>query len=161
MPTEPTEPIVAAPRITSFRGDYFFLSNFSEVYPKMYYDRRQLDTSEHLYQWGKPDNRVYQNLIESAGSPQEARALGRRFPARANWDELKLPWMRLVIAMKFTQNDELRKLLLSTGNIELIEGNTWGDTYWGAIQHNGQWIGYNHLGKILMDFRAYLFGVSL
>jgi hypothetical protein len=46
----------------------------------------------------------------------------------------------------------LKQLLLATGDKELIEGNTWGDTFWGVC--NG--IGQNHLGKILMAKRTEL-----
>ena len=39
-----------------------------------------------------------------------------------------------------------------TNNEELIEGNTWNDTYWGVCNGRGQ----NHLGKILMKVRSLL-----
>ena len=44
---------------------------------------------------------------------------------------------------------ELRTKLLETDDAELIEGNTWGDTYWGTCSGIGQ----NHLGKLLMKTR--------
>ena len=47
------------------------------------------------------------------------------------------------------QNENLRKLLLATGDAELIEGNYWHDYYWGIC--NG--VGQNWLGKILMEER--------
>jgi len=53
---------------------------------------------------------------------------------------------------KFSQNTELKKRLLSTGNEHLEEGNTWGDKIWGTV--NG--IGENRLGKILMRIREEL-----
>lgn len=40
-------------------------------------------------------------------------------------------------------------MLINTGDAELIEGNSWGDTFWGEC--NG--IGENNLGKILMKIR--------
>lgn len=43
----------------------------------------------------------------------------------------------------------LRKWLLETGEEELIEGNNWGDKFWGQV--NG--IGENHLGRLLMEIR--------
>ena len=37
---------------------------------------------------------------------------------------------------------------------ELIEGNTWGDTFFGMIKDSqGKWTGENNLGKILMQIR--------
>lgn len=50
---------------------------------------------------------------------------------------------------KFLQNPELRNRLIDTGNKILIEGNTWGDTYWGMCNGNG----LNKLGEILMIVR--------
>ena len=50
---------------------------------------------------------------------------------------------------KFSTHEHLRNLLLETGDQELIEGNTWGDTYWGTC--NG--VGENHFGKFLMNIR--------
>ena len=46
----------------------------------------------------------------------------------------------------------LEPLLLATGDAELIEGNNWGDTYWGKC--NGQ--GLNRLGILLMQIRDYI-----
>ena len=43
----------------------------------------------------------------------------------------------------------LREMLLDTGDEELIEGNWWGDQYWGVC--NG--VGKNRLGNILMLIR--------
>ena len=60
--------------------------------------------------------------------------------------------MEDLVRQKFTKNKDLAKLLKGTGNQELIEGNTWKDTFWGV--YNG--IGSNHLGKILMKIRKEL-----
>lgn len=40
-------------------------------------------------------------------------------------------------------------MLLKTGDEELVEGNTWGDTFWGVCKGKGR----NELGKILMKVR--------
>ncbi len=50
---------------------------------------------------------------------------------------------------KFKQNERLKRLLLATGDAELIEGNDWGDTIWGMCDGEGE----NLLGKILMKVR--------
>ncbi len=55
-------------------------------------------------------------------------------------------------ASKFTRHFDLREKLLATGDRKLVEGNTWGDTFWGVCRGNGK----NHLGKILMKIRAEL-----
>ena len=57
-----------------------------------------------------------------------------------------------IVKDKFSRNPELRVKLLNTGDIELIEGNYWGDTFWGVCNGKGE----NHLGKILMRVRKEL-----
>ena len=42
--------------------------------------------------------------------------------------------------------------LVETGTEELVEGNDWGDTYWGVCKGTGK----NMLGKILMEVREEL-----
>ena len=44
----------------------------------------------------------------------------------------------------------MRSKLEETRGSELIEGNTWGDRFWGVSRG----IGENHLGKILMEERG-------
>jgi predicted NAD-dependent protein-ADP-ribosyltransferase YbiA (DUF1768 family) len=56
--------------------------------------------------------------------------------------------MYAVLDLKFSQNAYLlNKLRQITG--EIVEDNTWGDTFWG--QCNG--MGQNQLGKLLMKIR--------
>ena len=62
--------------------------------------------------------------------------------------------MEEIVAAKFTQHPDLAEKLLETGSMILIEGNDWGDTYWGAATSTEQ--GENHLGKILMKIRGKL-----
>ena len=47
------------------------------------------------------------------------------------------------------KNPELRALLRGTGDAPLIEGNTWGDTFWGVCGTKGS----NVLGQLLMKLR--------
>ena len=68
------------------------------------------------------------------------------------WDSVKTNWMYEICKAKFSQNEELKSKLLSTGTEYLEEGNTWGDEVWGTV--NG--VGENRLGKILMKIREEL-----
>ena len=56
--------------------------------------------------------------------------------------------MRDCLRLKF-EIPELREALLNTDNAKLIEGNWWGDKFWGIC--NG--VGENNLGKLLMEVR--------
>ena len=60
--------------------------------------------------------------------------------------------MKEIVTAKFEQNELLRQRLKETGTAYLIEGNTWGDTFWGKVDSKGE----NHLGLILMDVREEL-----
>ena len=53
---------------------------------------------------------------------------------------------------KFSCNFYLLHKLLTTGDAKIVEGNTWGDTFWGVCGG----VGENHLGKVLMRIRAEL-----
>lgn len=57
--------------------------------------------------------------------------------------------MEDIVANKFQQNPTLMLKLLDTGDAILIDGNDWGDRYWGVCDEVGQ----NKLGLILMGLR--------
>lgn len=135
--------------ITSFRGQYGFLSNF-HICP-IVYDGLKFTSSEALYQAGKckiPSERI---LFQSM-SPGHSKRAGRRVTMISNFDEVKITWMCRVLDAKFSQNLHLANLLEHTGQRELIEGNTWHDYFWGVCNGTGE----NHLGKLLMELRASL-----
>ena len=83
--------------------------------------------------------------------PSASKKLGRRVKLRPDWEEVKVGLMEEIVRAKFTQNEELKALLLATGEAYLEEGNTWHDTCWGVDAKTGE--GQNHLGKILMKVR--------
>lgn len=137
--------------ISSFQGEYFFLSNF--FYSPVELDGKTYPAVEHAFQAAKTfDHELRQNILQSA-SPAHAKQLGRKVPLRPDWEQVKFEIMFMLLQQKFTQAD-LRHKLLITGDAELIEGNTWGDKVWGCVLYKGQWIGKNHLGKLLMKVRA-------
>jgi predicted NAD-dependent protein-ADP-ribosyltransferase YbiA (DUF1768 family) len=57
------------------------------------------------------------------------------------------------VLAKFEQFPYLAAKLIETGTATLVEGNHWGDTFWGVDHEQG---GENHLGKILMAVREAL-----
>lgn len=132
--------------INRFDGKYFFLSNFSPSPFRV--DYVLFPTMEHYFQANKADNQNDYLHIAYAPTPGEAKRLGRKIQLRSNWEEIKDEVMLTGLRKKFA-DPELRNLLLATGDEELIEGNYWGDTYWGVC--NG--VGQNKLGKLLMQVR--------
>jgi predicted NAD-dependent protein-ADP-ribosyltransferase YbiA (DUF1768 family) len=60
--------------------------------------------------------------------------------------------MEDLVRLKFTTHPDLCERLLTTGDAELIEGNSWNDTFWGVCRGKGR----NELGKVLMKVRSEL-----
>jgi|SRR5665213_750705 len=140
--------------IHAFIGEWDFLSNYypapvpldGDLYPSV----------EHAYQAAKTEDAGWREQIREAPDPDEAKRLGRASPHRADWDQVKLPLMRELVGAKF-RDSVLRERFMATGDAILVEGNDWGDTFWGSC--NGQ--GANHMGVILMDLRARLRGEAV
>lgn len=132
--------------ITEFSGEFRFLSNF---YPSfVVFEGFMYPTVEHAYQAAKTESPSLRKEIRICGNAGIARRLGRGSPQRPEWENLKLPIMEDLLRSKFTLPHLQRKLLETSGQ-ELIEGNWWGDTYWGVCGGVGQ----NNLGKLLMKIR--------
>lgn len=132
--------------IDCFDGEYAFLSNFYDspiqngdiVFP----------TVEHYFQAQKTNDLEMQRKIAAAPTPGKAKQMGRRVELRGDWEDIKDHIMFVAIDKKFSI-PELQEKLLATGDEELVEGNWWGDQYWGVCNGKGK----NKLGKILMAKR--------
>ena len=135
--------------IDSFKGKYFFLSNFYES-PVIYEGITYLN-NEAAFQAQKTLTNK-ERLAFSMLNPSQAKKLGRSVSLRPDWEDIKIDIMYNICKAKFTQNETLKTKLLKTGDATLIEGNTWGDKIWGQV--NG--VGENNLGKILMRIREEL-----
>ncbi len=159
--------------IDRFEGAHAFLSNFypyntdSEeaihLTPPVVLKGRSFRSAEHAYQACKTTDLQAQAEIAAASSPGAAKALGRRAPMRPGWDDMKVRVMRQVIQAKFAPTTALSHRLMLTGNKKLVEGNTWGDTFWGCVLEPsetsyGTWVGANNLGLLLMEQRKALQG---
>lgn len=71
----------------------------------------------------------------------------RSFKIRPDWESARDDVMREALRAKFEQHDDLRALLLSTGDAKIIE-HTENDDYWGD---GGDGSGANMLGRLLME----------
>jgi len=136
--------------IDSFRGTNKFLSNFS--LDTVLYGGILYPTSEHAYQAAKTEDIQLRNFIATqVKTPAEAKSFGNKLKLRENWDAIKINIMREVVFLKFQQHSLLQEKLLETKDSPLVEGNTWGDQFWGTCGG----LGDNNLGKILMEVREY------
>lgn len=136
--------------ITNFTDDYYFLSNFGPI--PVQWAGHTWPTSEHAYQAAKTLNEDERLHILSQSTPGKAKRAGRKVTIRPDWEEVKVATMLEIVTAKFTQNRHARNRLVGTGSQKLVEGNYWGDTFWGVC--NG--VGQNHLGKVLMQVREAL-----
>jgi ribA/ribD-fused uncharacterized protein len=135
---------VVTPRtIDSFTGAYEFLSNFSsegEVRPSV----------EHHYQAAKTLDPAERERILKAPTAGQAKKLGRKVELREDWEQIKL-WLMLELLLEKFADQELLEALLATGDATLIEGNWWGDKFWGVCDDEG----LNWLGRLLEIVRSY------
>lgn len=167
-------------RFFSEKDAYGELSNFYPLKKPMELYGMKFATSEHAYQSRKylqPDapaaNVAYARVIANANTPYESKILANRQRyGDYNW-QVKLqeimdahPDAQLdpafydhifeimleVLLAKFTTDEHCRKVLLSTGNSELIEMSPT-DNFWGKCPDGS---GENHLGRLLMVVREKL-----
>lgn len=148
--------------ISCFDGDNYFLSNF---YPSSVIYGPNDDifpSNENAYQAAKAMlvSQNYSEFLTCRAS--ESKKLGRKINFIRNgkdyfpkWEEIKIKVMRKILYNKF-HNTELREKLFATGDQELVEGNWHGDVFWGKIPQKHDWVGENHLGKLLMELRENL-----
>lgn len=136
--------------ITSFKGEFEFLSNFYSSPVEM--EDVTYPTVEHAFQAAKTGILHERERVRRATTPGKAKLVGKKITLTggpAAWNARRVSVMKTLIRKKFTDPD-LRAKLLATGDATLIEGNTWNDKFWGVC--NG--VGENQLGKILMEVRA-------
>lgn len=151
--------------IDRFSGEWRFLSNFS--LPAVVLDDVVYPTVENAYQAAKSFNAEHRSLcrLTTAGN---AKRLGRHVALRPDWEQVKTAIMQELLEQKFLASP-WRDGLLRTGTAILIEGNDWGDSYWGCVQRPNaigtpryvtpagvKWWGENMLGQLLMQVRAKL-----
>lgn len=152
--------------INGFFGEHRFLSNFwpspiGDLRVHGTFSRptddpilhliyiREAPTVEHAFQACKAcEWRDYGDIL-SADTPAEAKKLGKKCRRWGNWDDIRVSVMSQLVEAKFTQNEDLAIMLIDTDDQELVEANTWGDTFWGVCKGRGE----NHLGRILMEVR--------
>ena len=135
--------------INSFDGEYDFLSNFYEC--PILWKGNLYRNSESIYQSYKTLDNVPFDFTKTTGS--QAKKISKKLNVRPDWNKIKFDLMYEICQEKFNQNTDIAQKLMNTGDTILIEGNYWGDTYWGKC--NG--VGQNNLGKILMKIREELF----
>jgi ribA/ribD-fused uncharacterized protein len=136
----------------STREEYGCFSNFSPHGFQL--DEMYWSTSEHYFQAQKFVDTPHVELIRQVKTPKDAARMGRERtrPLRQDWEQVKDDIMRQAVLCKFQTHTDIRNILLSTGNAEIVE-NSPIDFYWGCGADGS---GKNMLGKILMEVRESL-----
>lgn len=147
------------PRIEFYKVSEPFgeFSNFAPFPVEI--DGRRWPTTEHYFQAQKFAGTEREEQVRAAASPMTAARMGRSraHPLRSDWESVKDAVMHSAVLTKFKQHADLRHLLLSTGDAEIVE-HTKNDSYWGD---GGDGSGRNMLGRILMAVREELRGRGL
>lgn len=97
----------------------------------------------------KATNEVDRLYVASGHNPYEAKKRGKKIKLRKDWESIKIQVMREILQQKFAPGTELYNKLKATEDAKLIEGNWWGDKFWGQCNRVGQ----NWLGRLLMEIR--------
>ena len=140
--------------ILCFQGQHLFLSNFYEG-TAFLWNGLSYHSAEAAFQSAKcfalEERKSFCHL-----NPTEAKRKGRSVLLRSDWEQVKDGIMYEIVREKFNQDQSLARRLLATGDCELVEGNTWGDQYWGIDLRTMK--GKNKLGCTLMNVRNELSG---
>lgn len=132
-------------------------SLFSFTEPNIVVDGEKWSGSEAYYQAmksnGLPHHEMVKELMIKA-TPSDAYAIGNHYPKRKDWFQVSVDVMAKAVHAKFSQNEDIKNLLLSTGSHPLVQVKR-GDRFWGTGPDNN---GKNMLGKLLMELRQALSG---
>lgn len=132
---------------------------FSNLYRReIEFEGERFPTSEHAYQAGKARKPEVRKWLMDAPSPALLAMAAHGlyvWDINSDWAKVKFDRMKRVLHAKFSQHEDLKQLLLSTGTARLVESATVDNAVnrlWGEV--NG--VGKNKLGELLMEVRSEL-----
>jgi len=129
---------------------------FSNLYRREFvFEGETYPTAEHAYQAGKARKPQVREWLMNAPSPSllAMAAHGLYYwDIAPGWSTTKFDRMKRVLHAKFSAFDDLRELLLGTGDRRLVETATTDSSVnrlWGEVKGQGK----NMLGMLLMEVR--------
>lgn len=132
---------------------------FSNLYRReIEFEGEKFATSEHAYQAGKARKPEVRKWLMEAPSPALLAMAAHGlyvWDINSDWSRIKFDRMKRVLQAKFTQHEDLKLLLLSTGTARLVESATVDNAVnrlWGEVGG----VGKNKLGELLMEVRSEL-----
>ena len=137
------------------------LSNMAPGFPLLV-NGITIRTSEALYQACRfPHMPEIQRMIIGEKSPMTAKMVSKphREQSRSDWQSVRVKIMRWCLRLKLAQNwQTFGELLYSSGDLPIVEDSR-KDDFWGAkADENGNLVGQNILGRLLMELRDQLRG---
>lgn len=123
--------------------EYYNIIRLADSPTKIFMLGRQKKKGLNASKWvvnKKHDTRLVNDVI---GMYQDLQPV-------SDWNTRKLGVMKTALMEKFTQNENLKKMLLGTGNAYIVE-NSPRDDYWGVGKDGN---GKNMLGTLLMEVRS-------
>lgn len=146
----------AAEEIHFYRSNEKPYGVFSNLHRTLVvFEGREYPTAEHAYQAGKASKEAVREWILSAPTPSLVAMAAHglyTWDIVPTWSKIKFDRMLNVLRAKFSQHENLRKLLLETGEARLVEAGTTNNAVnrvWGEVNGKGQ----NMLGVLLMKVR--------
>jgi ribA/ribD-fused uncharacterized protein len=162
-------PVVKTAKNNQYPEIRFYRSNekpygvFSNLFRRsILFEDKQFATAEHAYQAGKAKRAEVQKWLLDAPTPSLVAMAAHglyTWEIASNWSEIKFDRMRKVLRAKFSQHEDLREILLSTGDARIVEVGRVDSPVnrtWGEINGKGQ----NMLGVLLMELREDLKAMS-
>lgn len=144
---------------------HFYRSNekpygvFSNLFRSpVIFEGEEFPTAEHAYQAGKARKPEVRDWILSAPTPSLVAMSAHglyTWDIAPDWSKTKFDRMKRVLHGKFSQNEDLKNLLLSTGSARLVESAKTDNSVnrlWGEVNGKGK----NMLGILLMELREEL-----
>jgi len=137
-----------------YEREFYVFSNFSSFAVR--WRGKEYPTSEHAYQAAKFIDTI-PNLAETIRLRRSAHDAAKqadfmRDSVPSDWPERKVSVMEEICRAKLEQHEYVRRKLLQTGDLEMVEDSP-KDAFWG-IGPNGD--GRNELGKVWMRLRSEL-----
>ena len=144
----------------AFQGHHSFLSNMSKA--EFEYEGKQFKSVEVGYQYMRAcanDCHDEASKIRKESDAYSAKRTSHKFKDNEKWLNSREKIMKELITAKFTQNEDLKKKLLQTGNKKLFECTE--DKFWGCHipiskaknMDPKKLQGKNVLGNILVEVR--------
>lgn len=146
-------------------NEYGLFSNwylrYMEIHAKKYNSVEQYMMYQKALIFG--DDEIAHEIMQTH-SMSKIKALGRRVRNYDDkkWNEVRYDVVLTAVRAKFTQHEDLKRVLLETGDAEIVEASPY-DRIWGIgtnrpheIMDKQKWKGQNLLGKALMQVREEL-----